>query len=142
MPIVSAFLEYASKEFGIVYPDNIYTDGNQHRYKLPADKGCFHVMPGNDKFVFVSEGYATGATIFELTGYTNYIAFDCGNLEDVCMAVIVRHPNAIKIVVSDDDRFTLVPIKNPGQTKAIDICSKTDFHNLKPGFTDNESGTD
>ena len=105
-------------------------------------KGCFHVIPGNDKFVFVAEGYATAATIFELTRCTTYVAFDCGNLEAVCMAVIARHPQATKVIASDDDRFTHEPIKNPGQAKAIAICEKTDFHNLKPEFGFQDGGTD
>lgn len=107
-----------------------------------SKKGCFHVIPGNDKYIFVAEGYATAATIYELTGCTCYIAFDCGNLEAVCMSVTARHPNALKLIASDDDRFTFEPVVNPGQTKAIDICNKTDFHNLKPEFTGNENGTD
>lgn len=107
-----------------------------------SKKGCYHVIPGNEKFVFVSEGYATGATGFELTGCMSYIAFDCGNLEAVCLVVTAKHPDAIKIILSDDDRFTFEPVVNPGQTKAVDICSKTEFHNLKPEFKSNEEGTD
>lgn len=105
-------------------------------------KGCFHVIHGHENYIFVCEGYATGASIFELTGCTVYIAFDCGNLEAVCMAVKARHKNAIKIIASDDNRKTLTPIKNPGQTKANSICSNTEFHNLKPEFASNEDGTD
>ncbi len=105
-------------------------------------KGGFHVIHGNDKYIFVAEGYATAATIYELTGCTCYIAFDCGNLEAVCMSVAARHPNAIKFIASDDDRFTFEPVVNPGQTKAIGICNQTDFYNLKPEFTSNENGTD
>lgn len=105
-------------------------------------KGCFHVMRGNDSYVFVCEGYATGATIFELTGCTTYIAFDCGNLEAVCMVALSKHDNSEFIIASDDDRFTMKPVKNPGQTKAIEICGKTPFYNMCPVFLDNEEGSD
>lgn len=105
-------------------------------------KGCFHVIVGTTDYVFVAEGYATAATIFELTGCTVYVAFDCGNLKDVCFSVMARHPDAIKLIASDDDRFTYEPVANPGQTKANEICEETDFHNMKPNFKSNENGTD
>lgn len=105
-------------------------------------KGCFHVIHGTTDVIFEAEGYATGATIHELTGCTVYIAFDCGNLEEVALAISAIHPYSLKLIASDDDRFTTKPINNPGQTKAISICDKTDFHNLKPKFKDDEVGTD
>lgn len=107
-----------------------------------SKKGCFHVIHGDDSIVFVAEGYATAATIHELTGCTVYVSFDCGNLMDVSLTVSIKHPQSVKIVASDNDRFTLAPINNPGQKKAIEICSKLGFYNLKPDFHDGQEGTD
>lgn len=105
-------------------------------------KGGYHVMHGDETIVFLAEGYATGATIHELTGCTTYIAFDCGNLDNVAAVITNKHLDSVRIVASDNDRFTLKPVKNPGQKKALDICDKFGFYNLKPLFHDGQDGTD
>jgi len=107
-----------------------------------SKKGCYHVINGDESIVFVAEGYATAATIHELTGCTVYVSFDCGNLMDVALIISMKHPSAVKIVASDNDRFTLKPIKNPGQTKAKEICQKLGFYNLRPDFHEGQDGTD
>ena len=106
-------------------------------------RGAFHVIPGKEKFIFLVEGYATGCTIHELTGCTVYVAFDVGNLKAVSEIVAKRHPNAIKVIASDNDRFTEKPIKNPGQTRANEIVALGNWHNMAPVFMEDEDeGTD
>lgn len=68
-------------------------------------------VPG--KKIFIAEGYATGATIHELTGHCVYIAFDSGNLKPVCEAVRNLHTSSDIVVAADNDQWTLKPDNTP-----------------------------
>ena len=61
------------------------------------------------------EGYATGATIHEATGYPVAVAFNAGNLGPVAQSLRARFPSSRLIVCADDDAAT---DGNPGLTKA------------------------
>ncbi len=110
-------------------------------YQSDAPKGI-HKISGDDSVVFLVEGYATGATIHELTGCTTYVAFDCGQLLKCASWIKLWHPDDVRIIASDNDRFTLTPVNNPGQSKAKEVCSQFGFYNLKPLFHEGQDGTD
>lgn len=77
--------------------------------------GLFFVIGAPTATLRICEGYATGATVHELTGDRVYVAFDCGNLEAVARTARRLHPEARIIIMADDDRHTA---GNPGVTKA------------------------
>jgi phage/plasmid primase-like uncharacterized protein len=79
-------------------------------------KGCFHVIGAEESdIVRVAEGFATGATLHELTGDMVYVCFNTGNIMDVVGKAKDRHPEAIIIICGDDDHGT---VGNPGRAKA------------------------
>ncbi|MGI4939915.1 MAG: toprim domain-containing protein, partial [Janthinobacterium lividum] len=53
--------------------------------------------------VVIAEGFATGATVRELTGYATAIAFDAGNLMAVAQAIRAANPNQQIIFAADND---------------------------------------
>jgi len=63
----------------------------------------------------IAEGFATGATIHQATGYPVAVAFNAGNLEPVANAMRQKLPNLPMIICADDDAGTE---GNPGITKA------------------------
>jgi phage/plasmid primase-like uncharacterized protein len=67
----------------------------------------------------VAEGFATGASIFEATGYAVAVAFDAGNLAAVTKALHKKHPDLRVIVCADDDYLTA---SNPGISKATEAA--------------------
>ena len=80
--------------------------------------GCYFSM-GNAKgaaALCIAEGFATGATIHEATGYPVAVAFNAGNLGPVAMAMRERFAELRLIICADDDEATE---GNPGITKAI-----------------------
>ena len=88
----------------------------------------------------IAEGFATGATLHEITGYPVAVAFNAGNLEAVALAMRAKLPDMQIIVCADDD-----PTQgNPGRTKAtaaaLSIGAKLalpDFGETRPeGATD------
>lgn len=63
----------------------------------------------------IAEGFATGATIHQATGYPVAVAFNAGNLEAVAKAMRHKLPGLPIILCADDDADTE---GNPGITKA------------------------
>ncbi len=77
--------------------------------------GCHHIIGRPDQTICVVEGYATGASVHEATGYAVAVAFNAGNLEAVARALRAKHPDVTLILCADDDYRTE---GNPGIAKA------------------------
>lgn len=67
----------------------------------------------------ITEGFATGATIFEATGYPVAVAFNAGNLLAVARALREKFADLPLVLCADDDRHTP---GNPGLTKATEAA--------------------
>lgn len=80
-----------------------------------AKKGCFHLIAAPVDRVGIAEGYATAASIYQITGIPVAAAFDAGNLLPVAQAFRQRYPDMEIVIFGDDDRETE---GNPGRTKA------------------------
>jgi putative DNA primase/helicase len=77
--------------------------------------GLFHWMGPRSKMVYLAEGYATAASIFEATGQRVLVCFSAGNLPAVALAVRAAMPDVQIIVCADND----LPDKN-GRRAGID----------------------
>jgi putative DNA primase/helicase len=53
--------------------------------------------------LLVCEGFATGASLFEVTGIPVLVALDAGNLESVAMAARSLWPDATIVIAGDND---------------------------------------
>jgi putative DNA primase/helicase len=83
--------------------------------------GCYFSI-GNVKgaaVLCVAEGFATGASIHEATGYPVAVAFNAGNLTATAQAMRARFPALPLILCADDDYRTE---GNPGMTKAAEAA--------------------
>ena len=67
----------------------------------------------------IAEGFATGASIHEATGYPVAVAFNAGNLSAVAKAMRDKFPDLPLILCADDDVGTA---GNPGLTKATEAA--------------------
>ena len=96
-------------------------------------KGCFHAIgestPGG--IIVVCEGYATGASIHEATGYAVAVAFNAGNLMAVAMALHKLHPELAIVLAADDDDLTP---GNPGITAANSAALAVGGYVVTPHF--------
>lgn len=90
-------------------------DGNKKFLSGGRKKSSWFVITGEGDTVYIAEGYSTGRSVHEATGCTVYIAWDSGNLYDVCNYVKKMHENQIKIIAADDDFKNK---KNTGRQKA------------------------
>lgn len=100
-------------------------------------KGGYFVIEGDDTVV-ICEGYATGATIHEQTGFTTVVAFNAGNLIDVAHTWKEKATGRI-IIAADDDRFG---DKNVGLEKATSAAKAIAADMVMPVFGPNDKGTD
>ncbi len=81
--------------------------------------GCYFSIGKPDDRICVAEGYATGASIHEVTGCAVAVAFDAGNLRAAAEAIKAKYPAATLILCADDDCGTE---GNPGITKATEAA--------------------
>lgn len=78
--------------------------------------GCFFLTdPMFSDALCITEGYATGASIYEATGRPVAVAFNCGNLLAVAQSLRAAYPSIGLTICADND--TRTP-GNPGLTKA------------------------
>jgi len=102
-------------------------------------EGNFHLIgeikPGQP--VITMEGYATGASVHQATGYAVAVAFDSGNLDAVVGALKERYPTNPHFIGADDDRFPKPgqPEKNAGLTKANEAAQKHEVGVIVPVFS-------
>lgn len=61
----------------------------------------------------ICEGYATGRTIREATGWPVIVAFNAGNIDPVAQEMRLKYPDARIVIVSDNDQWTFIWGKEP-----------------------------
>ena len=99
-----------------------------------AKKGNYHLIGGAPASVlFLAEGYATGASIFEAIKQPVAIAFDAGNLLPVAQALAKRYPRAKIVICADDDYRTE---GNPGVKHAEAAALAVNGSVVVPVFAD------
>ena len=96
--------------------------------------GCFFTLATKlESPLAICEGYATGASVHEATGYAVVCALNCGNLLAVSKALREKYPVREIIVCADNDQFT---DGNPGVTKATEAAKAINAKLAVPQFAD------
>lgn len=117
-------------------------DGSvQKRYLRNGRKrGGFHMIgtpPAAGGVLVFCEGYATGATIHELTGWCVIVTFDAPNLPVVAEAMREKFPQAAFVIAADNDQWSRVgDIENPGLHYAKRAADGTRGCLVVPKFAD------
>jgi putative DNA primase/helicase len=118
----------------------IGNNGDKKFLRGGRTKGCYLRIGNRDTdTVYVAEGFATAATLYEITGNSCFVAFNASNLFAVASAVCDLHPVAKIIIAGDDDRATK---GNPGRTKASSAAGMLHCGVAFPEFDDNASPED
>jgi len=65
--------------------------------------GCYHAMGHVNGRILIPEGYATAASLHEITGHAVACAFTASNLMPVAKALRKKYPDAVLIICADDD---------------------------------------
>ena len=93
----------------------IRRDGDKRFLSGGRVSGCYFAMGTPQDVLCIAEGYATGASLYEATGYAVAVAFDAGNLLPVARTLRGTFPDLRLILCADDD---INAPGNPGLTKA------------------------
>ena len=98
----------------------------------------FHVIGGviePGRPIFITEGYATGASVHEATGAPVVVAVDTSNLAPVARVMRAAHPAAEIVIAADNDAhlpLRTVPLPNAGVKKAIEAAAEIGARVLVP----------
>jgi phage/plasmid primase-like uncharacterized protein len=122
--------------FGI---QRIYEDGGKFFLKGQRTTDLFYKIQGDDSVTYFCEGYATGATIHEITGMTTVIAFNSGNLKRLGKLAGEIAKGSEIIFCADNDTQTE---GNPGITAAAEAAKLAHAQYCYPVFKDPKDGTD
>ncbi|MBX9804318.1 MAG: DUF3987 domain-containing protein [Alphaproteobacteria bacterium] len=97
--------------------------GTKRFLKGGRKKGCFHHIGvfEEGKLIYVTEGYATGASVYMATHQTTVIAFDAGNIDPVVEEIRRAHPKNPIIIAGNDDVWR---DHNKGREKAEQAALK------------------
>lgn len=121
-------------------------EGRAKLYMKDARKeGCFFATGRleNGKTILVAEGYATAASLAELTGHTAVAAGDAGSLERVCQDLRARYPASLMVVCPDNDMAAVAAGKpNRGLDAGIDAANACGGHLAVPEFPEGTTGSD
>lgn len=97
-------------------------------------EGCYYQFGSlNDDVIFICEGFATGASIYEATKKPVVVAFNTANLESVGKAIRTILPKKPIVFCADDDRFKK---RNYGKEKAIKASQAIQAQVIFPRFED------
>lgn len=94
-------------------------------------QGCFFLIGVPEGVLVVCEGFATGASIHEATGYAVACAMSASNLKPVAEALSKKYPKLPIILAADDDHMTT---GNPGITNASEAAKAIGGYLAKPDF--------
>jgi len=92
---------------GICNYQTIKPNGTKLFLKGAKKQGAWFEIPGKDTIAIV-EGYATGATVHEATGYTVIVLFDAGNLLYTAPYIKEKYPDRDIIICADNDWDTVI----------------------------------
>ena len=103
-------------------------------------KGCMFIIGDmSEGPIIICEGYATGASIHEATGWPVVCAMNCGNLKPVAISVRGKYQDRTIVIAADDDRKTP---GNPGLTKAKEAADTVRGILAVPDLSMLETGSD
>jgi len=114
--------------------ETIPHDGGVKKGQFQAKrKGCFHVIGDlpKSKEIFVAEGFATAASVYEATNITTIAAFTAGNLDAVVSAIKLKYPEMVITIAADNDAWGEV---NTGKIKAKEAALMHGINYILPIF--------
>lgn len=115
----------------------IAADGSKKFKTGTRPTGYFYPLgDGVHSTLVICEGFATGASIHESTGYDVAVAFSAGNLRAVANDFRAACPDKQIIIAADNDRFTA---NNPGLAKGTEAAKAIGASLVYPTFPEEQN---
>lgn len=118
VPMISPDGEIASLQF-------IDSAGEKKYLSKGKAESAYFVLHGTDSTIYIAEGYATAATVHEITGGTTFIAFSAGQLANVAAMIRQSYAGDLVIVADHDESGT-------GQRKAEEAARASNARIIIP----------
>lgn len=94
-----------SPEGDMLSLQTITPDGEKRFHKGGRTKGALLYFGSPGSRIYVGEGFATAATIYEVTGICTVAAFSAANLLPVVESIRQSNPSAEIVIVADNDKL-------------------------------------
>ncbi|KWN79242.1 hypothetical protein WM24_27370 [Burkholderia ubonensis] len=123
----------------------ISADGGKLFTKGGRTAGCFSPVGADDPTqpIVIAEGYATSASVHEVTGLPVVCALNAGNLRPVAEAFRAKYPERPIFIAGDNDHVKEAEGKpNVGKMKSADAAQAVGGYSLLPDFKPDDGGTD
>lgn len=119
----------------------IAADGSKRFLTGTEKQGACHQIGelSDNTPILIAEGYATGASLYQATGYPVLVVFDAGNIEPVLSRLRADVPMGTLVVCADDDHESA---GNVGQAKAVDAAERHGARVISPLFQDASGKSD
>ncbi|MDD5394431.1 MAG: toprim domain-containing protein [Thiothrix sp.] len=104
----------------------IVPNGTKHFLSGTPKRGMFHLIGDrldHPQGVYLCEGYATGASLYEAYRLPVLVGFDAGNLFPVVSAYRARFPHTPLTICADNDRDPASKGYMVGVKKAREVCA-------------------
>lgn len=111
----------------------ILDDGTKSFQPGQKTQGLFHLIGEVTDYLYIVEGFATGASIHEASGVAVAVSFNANNLDLVTEAFRLKYPKLPIVICADDDRYR---DENVGVKKADVAASNHLCSVLIPDFKD------
>jgi putative DNA primase/helicase len=97
---------------------------DRDRDYLPGGKKqeCYFALIGDLTTIVICEGFATGCSIKEATGYSTVVAFDRSNLAPVAKVFRKKFKDAKIIIAADNDQYTKANTGVHSAANAAAVC--------------------
>ena len=126
---------------GIKSIQRIFPSGRKMFHKNGTISGGYFLVEDDEKectkTIYITEGYATACSIYEMTKTPVYVCFNAGNIYAVASQIINMNPGYEVVICADNDHSNK---ENTGELKAVDAGNKTGAKVLFIG--DTRYGTD
>lgn len=123
-----------------IFPAVDHAFGRDKDFLIGGKKrGCFFMIgrpPAPGGTVAFCEGYATGETIHQATGWCVIVCWDAYNLPAVAETIREALPQQVFVFCADNDRWTEKPVNNPGVTYARRAAAEVNGRVCVPEFKD------
>jgi len=123
----------------------ISAEGNKLFTKDGRTLACFSPVGVDDpqKPIVIAEGYATSASLYEITGLPVVCALNAGNLRPVAEAFRQKYPERPILIAGDNDHVKEASGKpNVGKDASFATAEAVGGHVLLPAFEPDDGGTD
>lgn len=106
----------------LVNVQKITTEGKKRPIYGGEMGGVCHIIQGKKNLIAVVEGFATGVTVYRMTGATVYVAFNTGNLASISQEARAKYPDSTLVIFADHDEVDPVHGWRPGTKYAEDAA--------------------